>query len=95
MGKAKEGGRKGGLPGLVLKGQRPRPGPAPPRLPARPERAVGAALPALPGRGCGGTGTAAGPSWAELGRGGAAEQRVHFAGNQRQAAIFGECCPFN
>lgn len=27
--------------------------------------------------------------------GGAARQRVHFPGNQQQAAIFRECCPFN
>lgn len=26
---------------------------------------------------------------------GASRQRVHFPGNQQQAALFGECCPFN
>lgn len=28
-------------------------------------------------------------------KGDAARQRVHFPGNQQQAAIFRECCPFN
>lgn len=61
-----------------------------------PAAAVSAARPGVGAPG-GGIGDGGGAVWGagSVRNGGAARQRVHFPGNQQQAAIFTECCPFN